>query len=175
MMACRVCGKSLQRSDQKRILGDKSCSLSSANATEFLKFVDPSIRVESSCFVCRQPCFASLEKGHRTLHTLTNTVNSLRAQLGLSSALVAVTIPNQGPLLQHATTSTLSGTGEHNSITVVGGIPDVAADVEDAADKCTPKPKARRSLSFGTPKDTRKAHSLKVHNYDLIMKWKVRL
>ena len=49
-----------------------------------LKFVDPSVHLESSCFVCHQLCFTSLEKRHKTLHTLTNTVNSLRALLGSS-------------------------------------------------------------------------------------------
>ena len=34
-VACRVCGQPLQRSDQKWILGDKSYSSSSINATEF--------------------------------------------------------------------------------------------------------------------------------------------
>ena len=42
-----MCGKSLPRSDQRRVLGGESSSLSSANATEFLKFVGTSI-VESA-------------------------------------------------------------------------------------------------------------------------------
>ena len=38
-VSCRVCGKPLLRSNQRRVLGGESSSSSSANATEFLKFV----------------------------------------------------------------------------------------------------------------------------------------
>ena len=94
---CGVCGKPLLRSDQRRVLGGESSSSSSANATEFLKFVGSFIVERRSWFVCRQPCFTSLEKGHKSLLALKSTVNTLRAQLGLSPVSVAITVLGQEP------------------------------------------------------------------------------
>ena len=92
-----------------------------------------------NCFVCRQPCFASLEKGHKALHALTNIANNVRAQLGMSSVSVAIRVPLP---LQHSTPSV---TGQHENTSV-------GPRGNEDAEKCLPRPKARRSLSYGTPK-----------------------
>ena len=226
--SCGVCGKSLPRSNQRRVLGGESSSLSSANATEFLKFVGTSV-VERSWFVCRQPCFALLEKGHKTLLALKSTVNTLRAQLGLTP--VSIAISQEPPTLQLVTAATASRSmgggpvgGDTGHVdggdvgTVVGGDagpvdggdasprpmdegdasprpmvggdvsprPMVGGDVSprpvDGGDvhrvntgvvaggdlvggTCTPRPKAKRSLSYGTPQSAKKALSLKVLYY----------
>ena len=81
--SCRVCGKSLPRSNQRRVLGGESSSLSSANATEFLKFVGTSV-VERSWFVCCQHASLRWRRDTKSLLALKSIVNTLRAQVGLT-------------------------------------------------------------------------------------------
>ena len=185
--------------------------------------------VERSWFVCRQPCFASLEKGNKSLLALKSTVNTLRAQLGLTP--VSIVISQEPQLVTAATSSRSMGggstglvgggpvggdTGHVDGGDVVGGDagprlmdggdasprpvdggdasprpmdggdasprpmvggdasprPMVGGDVHrvntgvvaggDLVGTCTPRPKAKRSLSYGTPQSTKKALSLKV-------------